>query len=167
MRNPKTILALVVITGSLLVSGSTVASAAFEITGFSGLLADQEGATFSQAAGHPSNQTTSFEYPAIGPQDPDGQVKDIDVDLPAGFLGQPSGPSRPVHRGRAPRPSESLSRRLPGRHGSGSAVRHPFRRTRLEPLQHGSTCRIARRVCLHPARWKRGRQSRPPPSLRR
>lgn len=71
------------------------AMAAFDVTSFSGVVAKQDGSSATQAASHPYSATTTFTVPVLGPFETDGQVKDVLVDLPPGFVANPSAtPSR-------------------------------------------------------------------------
>lgn len=63
--------------------------------------ADASGSPFTQAAGHPYGATTSFDFntatdpnPLIGPLRPIEPTKDVVVDLPPGFVGDPTAATR-------------------------------------------------------------------------
>jgi hypothetical protein len=74
----------------------------FGIDGFDGqVTADAAGTPFTQAGGHPYAATTSIDFnsitnpnPLIGPLWPVEAVKDVAVDLPPGFLGNPTATPR-------------------------------------------------------------------------
>ncbi len=71
------------------------AHAAFGLSAFDGAARDQAGEAFAQAGGHPYDLTTTFVMKTIidstGNVAPDGgAVKDIEVDLPSGLIGNPS-----------------------------------------------------------------------------
>jgi hypothetical protein len=70
-----------------------IANAAFEPTIFDGgVFADSAGDAFTQAAGHPYEASNTIVYKAlegVAEPAPDGNVKDIHVDLPPGFVGNP------------------------------------------------------------------------------
>lgn len=65
------------------------AHAQFGVAEFSGLVANSDGTSATQAGAHPDTATTTVSFPATGPLIPDGQVKDAIVDLPPGFIGNP------------------------------------------------------------------------------
>jgi hypothetical protein len=69
------------------------AHAAFGISGFDGLDTNANGSADTQAGSHPYDYYTSISFNVRtdeqGNQVPDGQVKDIHVDLPVGFVGDP------------------------------------------------------------------------------
>jgi hypothetical protein len=71
------------------------ARADFDVEAFDGQVrADSAGTAFTQAGGHPYDASTSIAFSTAGPdpfggQKPDGNPKDIQVDLPPGFLGNP------------------------------------------------------------------------------
>jgi hypothetical protein len=73
----------------LLLVVPTSARADFGVTGFSGLVSDEGGDSFSQAAAHPHAASTTISFPLKGILAPDGQVKDVFVELPPGFIGNP------------------------------------------------------------------------------
>jgi hypothetical protein len=71
------------------------ASAAFGLKAFDGSVTDQSGGAYTQAGGHPYEANTTFEVNAthnsLGDLIPDGgQIKTVLVDLPAGFVGNPT-----------------------------------------------------------------------------
>lgn len=72
--------------------------AAFGVAHFDGEVVDANGDPFSQAGGHPYAITTTIELNKTinseGQVDSDGAAKDYIVDLPAGFLGDPTAVPR-------------------------------------------------------------------------
>jgi hypothetical protein len=66
------------------------AQAEFHISGFSGGSFNQDGTTASQAASHPYSASTTIEFPQLGFLEPDGLVKEIQAELPPGFIGNPT-----------------------------------------------------------------------------
>jgi hypothetical protein len=77
------------------VSGAS-ASAGFGISSYSIEFVDTTGNPVTQAGAHPDMVTTLGFNTTPAPEDPtrldmNGQVKDIEVDLPTGFYGNPSG----------------------------------------------------------------------------
>jgi hypothetical protein len=97
---------LMVLTVSLSVSlglwGAQSAHAAFGFlpgaAGFDGSFTNQDGSTDVQAGSHPYAFTTSIHLNRVfkeGLTDPDGgDLKDVTVDLPAGFIGYPNATSK-------------------------------------------------------------------------
>src|ERR1700755_1794373 len=81
---------------ALVAAGS--AQAEFSIVQFDGAVSNQDGSAATQAGSHPFSATTSFLFPLApdtsGAQRPDGQMKDVIVDLPAGFVGNPTAITR-------------------------------------------------------------------------
>ncbi|HST54341.1 MAG TPA: hypothetical protein VLJ42_00400 [Solirubrobacteraceae bacterium] len=78
------------LAGSILIVllGIAPAQAQFAITDFDGQVLDAAGNGFSQAGGHPYAAGTTFQLKAGSDGLPDGGgVKDVQVDLPAGFVG--------------------------------------------------------------------------------
>jgi hypothetical protein len=78
---------------------STARAAEFGIAAFDGLAADASGNLVSQAGAHPDVLRTVFDFntftdPNVGPNLPVEDVKDITVDLPAGFVGGVAGVSQ-------------------------------------------------------------------------
>lgn len=71
-----------------------VAQADFGIVGFTGGMFNEDGSSSLQAASHPYKVTTDFKLTSLGFVDgslqPDGQMKDLKVDLPPGFIGNPA-----------------------------------------------------------------------------
>jgi hypothetical protein len=84
--------ALAVLTCLLLVGPAS--ASAFEILNFEGATLDKEGNPYRQAAGHPYEQTFKFTLPTSvdngGNVGPDGNVKDVEIQFPPGFVGDPS-----------------------------------------------------------------------------
>lgn len=66
------------------------ARAAFGIASFDGSVTDQNGSPFTQAGGHPYDVTTSFTFTTDSNAKIEQNVKDIQVDLPPGLVGDPS-----------------------------------------------------------------------------
>jgi hypothetical protein len=66
----------------------------FGIAGFDGSVSDQGGNPFTQAGGHPYQASTTIDFNQTlnndGEPIPDESVKDIHVELPAGFVGDPT-----------------------------------------------------------------------------
>jgi hypothetical protein len=79
----------------LCVAGTSSSWAAFGIKAFDGSVTDQAGNAYTQAGGHPFEASTTFEVnrkiDSVGNAIPDGgQFKTVLVDLPAGFVGNPT-----------------------------------------------------------------------------
>jgi uncharacterized repeat protein (TIGR01451 family) len=80
------------------VTSITAAKPSFGIDSFDGLVdADAGGSPFTQAGGHPYAASTSIAFntltnanPLLGPLWPVEPVKDVAVDLPPGFVGNPT-----------------------------------------------------------------------------
>jgi hypothetical protein len=94
-RAGRTALGLVAALAAMLLLIATPARAEFGIASFDGSVTDAGGATFTQAGGHAPNVTTAFTFNltpnAAGTNlIPDGQVKDIEIDLPPGLIGDPT-----------------------------------------------------------------------------
>jgi hypothetical protein len=77
--------------------------APFGVNNFTAATFDAAGETYTQAGGHPYAATTSFFFNTVptfdkGEQDttpvPPGNLKDVDVKLPAGFIGNPQAAKR-------------------------------------------------------------------------
>ena len=69
--------------------------AGFGMRAFDGSVTDQSGGAYAQAGGHPFEASTTFEvntrHGSLGYRVPDGgQIKTVLVDLPAGFVGNPT-----------------------------------------------------------------------------
>ncbi len=69
----------------------------FGIEVFDGAVTDPAGDAYTQAAGHPFVATTTIDYntathsnPAIGPMTPIAATKTLEVELPPGFVGDPT-----------------------------------------------------------------------------
>ena len=76
----------------LLALGGGSAQAAFGITAFEGSLTGPGGGPLLEAGAHP-DLTTVLQFPKLGPageETSDGSVRDIDIRLPSGFVGDPS-----------------------------------------------------------------------------
>lgn len=71
------------------------AQASFDILKFDGGLFDQGGSSVTQAGSHPYAMVTDVQFTSLGVVDgqlqPDGQVKTLQVDLPPGLVGNPTG----------------------------------------------------------------------------
>ncbi len=65
------------------------AGADFGITSFNGSMLNRDGSSALQAGAHPYALTMSFQLTSAGLLSPDGQVKDVRVDLPTGVVGNP------------------------------------------------------------------------------
>jgi hypothetical protein len=94
-RRPRALLvSLLAATALGLALGPAPALADFGIAGFDGSVADQSGDPFTQAGGHPYQASTTIDFNTTfdnsGQTIPDGNVKDIRVDLPPGLVGDPS-----------------------------------------------------------------------------
>ncbi len=91
-------------SGSKSAARSIVAdpTSAFGISAFDGAVADSTGQAFTRAGGHPYLASTTFEFNKAASDTGDltvdgGNVKTIQVDLPAGFVGNPASlPSCPM-----------------------------------------------------------------------
>lgn len=72
----------------------TVAAAEFEISSFEGVTLNKDGSVDRRAGGHPYEQRFSFKVTTkvdeLGNVEPDGNLKDVEIDFPAGFVGDPS-----------------------------------------------------------------------------
>ena len=83
------------VLGSLLVMAfaSSPAQAAFGIAAFDGETVDAAGGAYTQAGGHPFAATTKIEFnratDSEGETIPDESVRNIEVELPPGFVGNP------------------------------------------------------------------------------
>src|SRR6185437_187326 len=94
--NPRTLLATLAVAASLVLAGLIPASAAaaFHVVSFSGSTVNADGTAATQAGSHPFASTTSFQFPSTtdstGTSIPDGNMKDVQVGLPAGFIGNPN-----------------------------------------------------------------------------
>jgi hypothetical protein len=94
--NPRTLLATLAVAASLMLAGLIPASAAaaFHVVSFSGSTVNADGTAATQAGSHPFASTTSFQFPSTtdstGTSLPDGNMKDVQVGLPAGFIGNPN-----------------------------------------------------------------------------
>jgi len=82
---------IVAVTLLVALAAASPAAAApdFQITEFGGLLANQDGSSATQAASHPYSMTTNIDFTPLTMNDP-SQVREVQVELPAGLLGSPS-----------------------------------------------------------------------------
>jgi hypothetical protein len=88
----------------LVVLLAPTANAAFGVTGFSGEVVDENGDPFTQAGGHPFAATATIEFnshpkPVVPGfpffvDYPDEDVRNVQVDLPSGFVGDPGAVPR-------------------------------------------------------------------------
>jgi hypothetical protein len=78
--------------------GTAAARAEFGIASFDSPVTNQDGTPDTQAGSHPYQFTTAFTLNtttnSVGHTVPDGDVKDIQVSLPPGFVGDPSATPR-------------------------------------------------------------------------
>jgi hypothetical protein len=88
-------IALLVPLLAMLAFSATPAMASFGITSFEAAATNDAGGPFTQAGGHPYALTTTFALNTtaseLGPQfpDPDQNIKDVEVALPPGLIGDP------------------------------------------------------------------------------
>jgi hypothetical protein len=72
----------------------STALADFHVVSFSGSTTNADGTVDTQAGSHPFESTTSFNFPtttnSTGETVPDGNMKDVSVNLPAGLIGDPN-----------------------------------------------------------------------------
>jgi hypothetical protein len=77
-----------------LLVATPAAHADFEITGFDGSTNNQDGSASTQAGEHPFDATTSFSISSgtdsFGSLTPEENPRDVEVRLPAGFVGNPT-----------------------------------------------------------------------------
>jgi len=70
------------------------AGADFQISSFEGVTLNKDGSADRRAGGHPYEQRFSFKVTTkldeLGNVEPDGNLKDVEIDFPAGFVGDPS-----------------------------------------------------------------------------
>lgn len=71
------------------------ARAAFHVVSFDGSTVNADGTMATQAGSHPFASTTTFSFPFLTDGSgafagPDGNMKDVQVGLPAGFIGDPN-----------------------------------------------------------------------------
>ncbi|HEV2858485.1 MAG TPA: hypothetical protein VGW80_08805 [Solirubrobacterales bacterium] len=69
------------------------ASADFRISSFEGVTLNEDGTVDTRAGGHPFEQRFSFDVSTKetnGNVEPDGNLKDVEIDFPPGFVGDPS-----------------------------------------------------------------------------
>ena len=83
--------------GAWLVGALLLASpaAAFEVTAFDGLVRESDGSAVVQAGAHPFEATNTFSLntvpdPVFGSEIPEENIKDVEVALPAGMIGNPT-----------------------------------------------------------------------------
>jgi hypothetical protein len=82
----------IAVVGMLCIALPASASA-LEILSFEGSTKAQNGELDLRAGGHPYEQTFSFQFPTevVGESvTPKGNVKDVEIEMPAGFVGDPS-----------------------------------------------------------------------------
>lgn len=96
-RRPRLLLAGLVAASCLLLMAlaPSRALAAFHVVNFDGSTVNADGTMATQAGSHPFASTTTFGFPALTDSSgnfagPDGNMKDVQVGLPAGFIGDPS-----------------------------------------------------------------------------
>jgi hypothetical protein len=82
----------VCLAGAMLFASS---AAAFEVTSFDGLVKESDGSAVTQAGAHPYEATNSFSLntvpdPILGAPIPEENIKDVEVALPAGMIGNPT-----------------------------------------------------------------------------
>jgi hypothetical protein len=86
--------ALLVAGGLSALLAPASASAAFGISSFDVSIANQDGTPATQAGSHPYELTTSFSFATTpGPNGqpmPDGNMKDVQIELPPGLIGNPN-----------------------------------------------------------------------------
>lgn len=86
-------LAVVIAACLALLGFAPVARAEFGITSFDGLITNQDGSADTQAGSHPFEASASFSLTSTtdseGNLTPDENTRDIEVELPAGFIGDP------------------------------------------------------------------------------
>ena len=96
-RYARSILAVLVLAVLTAVICVTPALADFGIASVDGSVTNQDGTVDTQAGSHPYQLTTSFTLNSTAPSfgqaglTPDGNVKDVNVDLPRGLVGNPAG----------------------------------------------------------------------------
>jgi hypothetical protein len=97
-RSARRLTGVAVLTTSLIVLACMLASSAladFGIASFDGSVNNQDGSPATQAGSHPFSATTSITFNTVLDAnsliEPDGgSAKDLQVDLPAGFVGNPT-----------------------------------------------------------------------------
>ncbi len=88
--------ALVALVGCIALAALTPAGAmaSFGISGFDGSITNQDGSPDTQAGSHPYAYTTHIAFNTLlnhsGEKAPDGNVKDLRVEAPAGLVGDPT-----------------------------------------------------------------------------
>ena len=95
LRQAYTATAVGAVVAGIVLLMATPASAAFGIQAFDGGVFTQDESAYTKAGGHPDHATTIFELnstiDSTGVVVPDGgTLKDVDVDLPPGFVGNPA-----------------------------------------------------------------------------
>ncbi len=80
------------LVGALLLASPAVA---FEVTAFDGLVRESDGSAVEQAGAHPFEATNTFSLntvpdPILGSEVPEENIKDVEVALPAGMIGNPT-----------------------------------------------------------------------------
>jgi len=97
MRRNRRWVAVTTVVAALLALPA-LAAADFTIERFDGSVLNADGTAATQAGAHPFSATTEFTFTTTvdpnGATIPDEQVKDVQVDLPAGFLGNPTATPR-------------------------------------------------------------------------
>ncbi|HEY7831673.1 MAG TPA: hypothetical protein VIC06_14015 [Solirubrobacteraceae bacterium] len=92
--------ALLALVGCIALAALTPAGAmaSFGISGFDGSITNQDGSPDTQAGSHPYAYTTRIAFNTLtnhfGEQAPDGNVKDVRVEVPAGLVGDPTAVPR-------------------------------------------------------------------------
>src|SRR5262245_55537930 len=91
---PRAFAVLFAVLLGTLALGVSPALGEFGIQSFDGSITDQNGNPFTQAGGHPFEISTTIDFNTTtdsqGNTIPDGNFKDIRVNLPAGLVGDPS-----------------------------------------------------------------------------
>jgi len=78
----------------LLAASASTASADFGIESFDGSVVSADGSAFTQAGGHPYQAETTIMFNTAtntrGEITPGGSLRDVSIELPAGFIGNPT-----------------------------------------------------------------------------
>jgi hypothetical protein len=87
------------LVGAMLFASS---AAAFEVTAFDGLVQESDGSAATQAGAHPFEATNTFSLntvpdPVLGSGIPEENIKDVEVALPAGMIGNPTATPKCVN----------------------------------------------------------------------
>ncbi len=86
--------ATILLAAALMLVGAVSAGASFGIASFDGSLTNRDGTPDTQAGSHPYAASTSIRFNTVpdgeGHQLPDESIKDLRVELPAGFVGDPA-----------------------------------------------------------------------------